>query len=176
MFRVECLVSFSLNAQLFCKGYFRLVFPFALHELRVALGAVTLREVDTVLLFGCGRFVRTAIRAGLDDVHHRTVLIRVPADIIRIVTHQYPPHRIYAYVKLYLSHVVFGNGRALAERSALIGAPHASTLRSANASLVCIPRKKRIPPCRRRDYFGNLCPSIILTQGDNFESLLSAFY
>ena len=108
----------------------------------MALGAVTLGEVDAVLLFGCGGFVRTAIRAGLDDVHHRTVLIRVPADIIRIVTHQYPPHRIYAYVKLYFSHVVFGNGRALAERlspyfallagnpiSALIGAPHASTLR-----------------------------------------------
>ena len=42
---------------------------------------------------------------------------------------------------------VFGNGRALAERYALIGAPHASTLRSVNASLVSVPRGKA-PPCR----------------------------
>ena len=67
----------------------------------MALGAVTLGEVYAVLLFGSGRSVAGAVRAGLDDVHDLAVLVRIAADIIRVVTHQYPPHRINAYVEFY---------------------------------------------------------------------------
>jgi len=70
----------------------------------VALGAVTLCEVDAVLSFGCGGLVTGSVRAGLDDVHYRAVFVRVAADIERVATHQYPPHRINAYVKFYFSH------------------------------------------------------------------------
>ena len=83
------------------EGQFELVTPFALDELRVALGAVTLCEVYLVLSFGGGGLVTGAIRAGLNDMHYRAVLVRVAADIVWVATHQYPPHRINAYVELY---------------------------------------------------------------------------
>jgi len=86
------------------EGQFELVAPFALDELRVALGAVTLGEVDAVLLFGGGGLVTGSVRASLDDVHYRAVLVRIAADIIWIVTHQYPSHRINAYVKFHFCH------------------------------------------------------------------------
>ena len=86
------------------EGQFELVFPLALDELRVALGAVTLCEVDAVLSFGCGGLVTGSVRAGLDDVHYRAVFVRVAADIERVATHQYPQHRINAYVKFNFRH------------------------------------------------------------------------
>jgi len=105
------------------EGQFELVTPFALDELRVALGAVTLSEVDAVLLFGGGGLVTGAVRAGLNDMHYRAVLVRVAADIVWVVTHQYPPHRINSYVKLNFRHLVFGNGCALADALHHRGAP-----------------------------------------------------
>ena len=84
------------------EGQFELVAPFALDELRVALGAVTLCEVDAVLSLSGGGLVTGSVRAGLDDVHYRTVLVRIAADIEWVATHQYPPHRINAYVEFHL--------------------------------------------------------------------------
>ena len=71
---------------------------------RVAVQLVRPSTVAAVLPFGLGSLVSGSIRPCLNDMHHLTVLVRIPADIVRVVTHQYPPHRINPYVKFYLCH------------------------------------------------------------------------
>ena len=70
----------------------------------MSLFAIDFREDDTCLLFGGGGSVTGAVRPGLNDMHHAAFCLRIPADIERICSHQYPAHRLNPRVKLYLCH------------------------------------------------------------------------
>ena len=106
--------------------YFQLVPPLPFHELRVALGAVTLREVYAILLFsGCSHMC-ASVRPCLNDVHHSTSALRIAADIERVITHQYPPHRINAYVEIHFCHFTFAGSPTSANGVHSVGRAEAS--------------------------------------------------
>ena len=102
--------------------------------------AIDFCEDDSGLLFGGGRSVPGAIGTGLNDMHHAASCLRIPADIERICSHQYPAHRLNPRVKLYLGHVA----RAIlvsATKLRFMGSySDALALRSARTALAYVPR------------------------------------